>query len=171
MKLLIVPRLVIERMIENPNYLTYNRYGDWGLISISTTEQEKVIGLDKLKQYGCVNYSQFVFHDLTEPYKDCILFNEEIAKQIIDFVNNIKLNLIIIHCDAGISRSGAVGYFICNYLNLDQKEFKIMNPNIHPNSLVLDILKKVSGYNEDLQNRYDELFRINETNNLKINFT
>ena len=159
MKIIIVPRIIIERFKASPQQDTYNRYGNWCLISISTTEEEKVKQIDTLKHCGCVDYLQLVFSDIIKPYKDYIVFNEEMAKQSLDFVNKHKdLNLMIIHCDAGISRSGAFGYFFNKYLNLDDEEFKRTNPNIHPNSLVIETMNKVSGITVDLQKLYDEIF-------------
>ena len=57
--------------------------------------------------------------------------------------------LFYIHCDAGISRSGAVGYILNEYFNkylIDNKEdykfFEMNNSQIMPNPLVVRLLKK-----------------------------
>lgn len=65
------------------------------------------------------------------------------ATSIIWFlIRNIKCKKFIIHCSAGISRSGAVGKFIFEFLN---EQFNVKFPemnNIHPNGHVLDLLHK-----------------------------
>ena len=48
------------------------------------------------------------------------LFTPKDAKHIIDFVNEVKnkVDVILVHCDAGISRSAAVAKFIAEMFNL-----------------------------------------------------
>lgn len=67
------------------------------------------------------------------------------ATSIIWFlIRNINCEKFIIHCSAGISRSGAVGKFIFDFLNEQfNVEFPEMN-NIHPNGHVLDLLNKTA---------------------------
>lgn len=72
------------------------------IISISTP------GHSPAKLYD-VPALHLVFHDLDSPYHKVPLFNEEQASQIWTFVSSLKdIELLIIHCDAGISRSPAV---------------------------------------------------------------
>lgn len=66
------------------------------------------------------------------------------AEELFDFINKHKdKESCIVHCAAGMSRSGAVGTFINDYFGGDWFEFKKLNPHIHPNSLVLRLLKRV----------------------------
>lgn len=68
-------------------------------------------------------------------------FDENDAKNIISFIEQNKdKKSCIIHCSAGISRSGAVGLFINDYFNLNYKEFIKTNPHIHPNQHILRVL-------------------------------
>lgn len=70
------------------------------------------------------------------------------AEQIIDFIElNKDKSTCIVHCAAGISRSGAVGTFVNDYFNGDYLEFKKRNPYIHPNITVLDKLHEAQGKN------------------------
>lgn len=48
------------------------------------------------------------------------LFSNRDAKNIINFVNEVKnkVEIIVVHCDAGISRSAAVAKFIAEMFNL-----------------------------------------------------
>ena len=72
-------------------------------------------------------------------------FNESQACEIIDFVKanaNCEDKTMLIHCAAGISRSGAVATFIMEKYQLDQELFKRLNPQVQPNSMVLRMLRK-----------------------------
>lgn len=71
-------------------------------------------------------------------------FTNEQAEELYDFIKNQKgKSSCIVHCSAGISRSGAIGTFLCDYFNVNWFEFKKDNPHIHPNNHVLELLKKV----------------------------
>jgi predicted protein tyrosine phosphatase len=70
-------------------------------------------------------------------------FTEEQTTELLEFIESNKdKETCIVHCAAGISRSGAVGTFITEYFNSDFDWFKKTNPQIHPNRWVLDLLKK-----------------------------
>lgn len=76
----------------------------------------------------------------------CKAFTPDQGILIIDFLESMKANGIdelIIHCHAGVSRSGAVGTFAREYLELDLKEFRELNPNIYPNAKVLRELNNI----------------------------
>lgn len=70
----------------------------------------------------------------------------EQAKQIHDFLtqqeNSGRKNGII-HCMAGIARSGAVGTFAATFFNVDMEQFKRLNTQIQPNPHVLALLNKI----------------------------
>lgn len=64
--------------------------------------------------------------------------------KIIDFTDRHKnKENFIIHCSAGISRSGAVGRFIQEILDLDSKKFYRDNPHIKPNLYILKRLREL----------------------------
>jgi predicted protein tyrosine phosphatase len=69
------------------------------------------------------------------------------AADIIKFIDIIQASpkkmVLLIHCTAGISRSGAIGEVISDYLGKNYKEFKQINPQILPNSYVKKIMKNV----------------------------
>ena len=75
-----------------------------------------------------------------------ILFNENMAHQIISFADDGELPLLV-HCTAGISRSGAIGEVLNWYFNrylknntTDDEDFVRNNRQIQPNTLVRKIL-------------------------------
>lgn len=72
------------------------------------------------------------------------------AQEIVEFIMSRlkKTEMFLVHCSAGISRSGAVATFIMNLLqemeySRDRAEdFKKSNPQIIPNVYVKEILQK-----------------------------
>ena len=72
---------------------------------------------------------------------------QEQAKQIVDFVRIEDPRPIIVHCTAGISRSGAVGEVLNWYFNRyledepeDYRRFQIMHRDLVPNAHVRRLL-------------------------------
>ena len=84
-----------------------------------------------------------------EDLGNAVLFNEAMAEHIMRFVDDGKLPLLV-HCTAGISRSGAVGEVLNWYFNrylerntADYEDFTQNNRQIQPNTLVRQIMLKV----------------------------
>ena len=78
-----------------------------------------------------------------------ILFDANMAHSIMRFVDDGKLPLMV-HCTAGISRSGAVGEVLNWYFNryletntADDEDFELNNRQIQPNTIVRRIMLKV----------------------------
>ncbi len=137
----------------------------WHLISIVTSNhetfwsREAFRGTDNIRtlgDMGCVDGISLVFWDLTDDQhqevvavrSDAILFSEDQARQIIDFVSRVHSEQentgLVVHCDAGISRSGAVGVWACDYLGLNYQNFVAHNC-VYPNQFVLRMLRRMSG--------------------------
>lgn len=72
------------------------------------------------------------------------IFDKEMARQVVNYVLDYDKNGRdwLIHCTAGISRSGAVSLFIAEFLNLDMNTFFAQNPDIYPNNRVLTMLRE-----------------------------
>lgn len=70
---------------------------------------------------------------------------EEQGKTILDFIraNEDKDNFII-HCAAGISRSGAVAKFANELFGGEERDYWAVNPYTHPNARILGILRNLS---------------------------
>ena len=84
-----------------------------------------------------------------EDLGNAILFNEDMAHAIMRFVDDGKVPLLV-HCTAGISRSGAVGEVLNWYFNrylenntADDEDFVQNNRQIQPNTIVRRIMLKV----------------------------
>ena len=85
------------------------------------------------------------------------LFRFHQAKQIIDFIiDHIDCDTWLIHCSAGISRSGAVGTFVFNFLSeffktVQFPEKSIVKPNFHVLNMLdntLDCLECSDKFND-----------------------
>lgn len=95
------------------------------------------------------NYKSFWFYDVEYEIGNIKPPSLEILKSIITFVEqNLDKEEIIVHCSAGVSRSGAVGEFIFDYFIEDKKkypyqQFKKQNPKIVPNLYIKQNLTKL----------------------------
>lgn len=103
----------------------------WACISISSPmESHPVISRDNL-----VDLLQMKFYDAEferPEYDHEFMFNRNHAEQILDFVDRIdKVDILMIHCEAGMSRSPAVGASIAKLRwNDDQIFFDKYTPNM-----------------------------------------
>jgi predicted protein tyrosine phosphatase len=134
--------------------------GDWALISIySDHPLIHVKDYVVLEKMGCTSHISVCFDDVTDKDIENLKasgshhtpFDRDKARQIINFLDSLKnIEALIIHCAAGISRSGAVGVFACRYLNLDETEFRSQN-KVCPNHWILGILSEEAGLNRDYE--------------------
>ena len=75
-------------------------------------------------------------------------FTKDQAKKLFDFIKaNRDKEKCVVHCMAGISRSGAVGTFINGYAKGDWELFMRTNRNIMPNGRVHRMLNEAK-YND-----------------------
>jgi predicted protein tyrosine phosphatase len=129
----------------------------WHLISISCpdtlTKTNSFIN-DKtrevLKFQGCKKILPLQFDDIREDQVErClkigftpVLFSKNNANQVIDFLKDLQNEIdnsdLVIHCDAGISRSGAIASFTSSYLKIP-----FFDPDIVPNKYILQVLWEV----------------------------
>lgn len=71
-------------------------------------------------------------------------FNERKAKKMYEFMlRNKDKSLAVLHCGAGISRSGAAGHFLWeNFGTMSYEDFKRKNKKIEPNKHILRLLNE-----------------------------
>jgi predicted protein tyrosine phosphatase len=140
------------------------------LISIYNTKGPVVDENGVLGLLGCHEVLSIRFSDISNTQYDSmskyksrkkhlVLFSDAHAKQIIAFIDRLKDKItdLVIHCEAGISRSGAVGLFVCRYLGLDETKYRDANRKINPNQYVFDVLYKVSGMKADYESLWHKL--------------
>jgi len=146
----------------------------WALISVYSSPKEQLIGSEEekvLKGIGCEKVLNLCVGDYDHSHMEVIkkigkeefVFSEEHAKNVIDFVKSFDeehqlqsyLTMLVVHCDAGVSRSGAIGLWACRYLGCDEKEFRRDNPFIHPNTLIYETLYIESGMKESYKDFWE----------------
>lgn len=100
------------------------------------------------------NVIKFIFDDATDEENklrikkglvELKLFSNEDALRLINFLeNNKRVSILLVHCAAGQSRSGAIGTF-ANDLYGEERyhEFMRSNPMVRPNYFILSLIKRV----------------------------
>jgi len=130
----------------------------WHLISIHSGDIfASPFVENKLKSMGCMDILSLEFWDVTprdfentkRDYSEAVIFDRKHARDIIDFITEANKLLadsaLVLHCHAGISRSGAVATFACDFIGLDYVEFIRYNSNIFANPHVLRTLREEAG--------------------------
>lgn len=112
------------------------------MISILSTDDERIFDdTDK----AITLWFDDIHPKTTMTVSSCMDYNAmnvNHAMIIIDFIKNLSddISMIVVHCTAGICRSGAVADFIRVVCDVDDVEFLAMNPHIIPNTWCLDLL-------------------------------
>ena len=87
------------------------------------------------------NFKTWKFDDLDRDVEDYHAITFYQAKEIFEFIKKNEGKNLILHCWAGVSRSGAVGEFYWEMLGGSYGELKDKFPNIMPNPRVLHYLR------------------------------
>lgn len=107
----------------------------WAMISIVTFENT----WPDYNSKNCKKVLRLAFHDATPDSPNTLkdhLFNIHLANMILDFVEEVQheIKMLVVHCEAGLSRSPAIAAAISNwYFQDDKKYFK---PPYFPNNFV-----------------------------------
>lgn len=143
-----VPKLVFDKMMAEAgiNDDNVDNSSVWAFISIQNSKalDHNVNPYFKLEHKHVLTLT---FDDITDKdqdvldqYPGSVLFNEDHAKAIIEFVEAHLLSDFVIHCTAGISRSGAVGEYVRRKLRVNYDKYNRQNPHVLPNAWVLQQL-------------------------------
>lgn len=117
----------------------------WAAISITDPGFKQ----PKISEENRVDLLRLEFDDVELPRDSFIVISNEQALQIWNFVDQLwdKIDLLMVHCHAGISRSTAVCKAISSKY---QPEFTDYFEQLYsPNKLVYDILSKASNHFEN----------------------
>ncbi len=126
------------------------KYSDTFFISINDTAGTSEVPYFKNNHQNVrVLYFDDVDSDLYFPAEEGVepkikaqAFTLRQAFDLFQFIRDNKdKKFCIVHCAAGISRSGGIGTFINDYTRSDYAAFKKLNPYIHPNNFVIRMLK------------------------------
>jgi len=87
------------------------------------------------------NYLRLCFDDIDMQMKGCVLFEEEDARKIVNFVLANPTEEIVAHCDMGISRSAGIIAAIKKHLTGNSTEI-FTNKQYFPNMRVYNLILK-----------------------------
>lgn len=80
----------------------------WSSILVARDEYK----LDPINLNGWKDALRLDFDDVTDERNDTTMFGEEQADELLDFIIANDGTPFVIHCDAGVSRSVAIGSFM-----------------------------------------------------------
>ena len=95
------------------------------IISIKTPADKSNPAIIKNEQNNIIDILSLEFDDVEDYYQGLSPINNEQAKQIVDFVELYKdiVDLIIVHCDAGVSRSAGICAALAKWLTNNDKHY------------------------------------------------
>jgi len=120
----------------------------WGTIALATQNyREDDVPMDNWR-----DVLKLEFDDAVEPVlgMDLTLFDEEMAKKVVAFIEKYKGLNFVVHCDAGISRSVAVATFMKDVYEYDRELFEIGHDKLR-NILVVNLLRR-AWYKREYEN-------------------
>ena len=137
-----LPKYVFDNNFSNEIFKKHDNACFISIIDIDNTEQKYDLSID--------NFLQVKMWDIENDIIQNDYFYEKPSDnellKIVHFVNkNKNKNIFMIHCSAGISRSGAVAMFIRDkfFDEIDNVVFNIENKHILPNLYILKKLKEL----------------------------
>jgi len=88
----------------------------------------------------CKGVLTLYFDDIVTEVDGAVLFDDDMADQIIDFIekNKAEVDTLLVHCYAGQSRSRAVGAFAVDMLGGDNNKYFEEGT---PNQYIYDVLE------------------------------
>lgn len=133
------------------------------IISINDTNCKTVI----FENERILKVLKTTFDDIEVELPIFELFSMFHAEEIKNFVDSYrdKVNTIIVHCTAGISRSGAIGCCLARYLN-GSDEYLLKTGKYVPNKHIYKIMCKVLGL-EYSNEMFKEKIRLRNKGNRK----
>lgn len=137
-------RIIVLNRVDAEEYIEESR---WACISITTDADDQA----RIRRPRRVGLLRLAFADMTQPQPGFILFGDDHAHDILDFVTHTwrRIRTLMIHCHAGRSRSAAVAAAIARLKGSRTREF--LEPPYCPNPRVYRTLLEVASGREDYQ--------------------
>ena len=135
MKVFIMPKFIFEQAIDGIEKSSKDVF----YLSINNPDDEDKTPIREDSD----TFKSMWFYDIDEDIYDevkdftCKTISDEQLDELYDFImkNKDKKNFVV-HCTAGVSRSGAVGEFVNDLFGIPYAEFRKQNPNIIPNTYI-----------------------------------
>ena len=124
----------------------------WCCISIANDETL----FASISRENRVGLLQVAFADITQPLKGFIAFYDSLGFDILDFVSQHwdTVDLLMVHCDAGISRSSAVAAAISRLKFGSEGDF--LDSPFDPNPRVYRMLREIASGRSDFEQSGDD---------------
>ena len=133
-----LPKLMFDKNFLDKNL---NEFTNTAFISILDPDntENNFSGFNNLLQVRMWDLEETVTNDNGKVYE---VPSVDVLTQIVEFVNENSDKNFVIHCSAGVSRSGAVARFIWEkfYTEIDKWEFLRVNNRIQPNLYIYNKL-------------------------------
>lgn len=138
-----IPKLVFDKNFTDKEFKYYDYACFISILDIDNNEQKFDKSIDNFLQVKMWDIEEDLFENGELKYEKP---NDNELKNIVDFINKHKdKSVFIIHCSAGISRSGAVATFLYDKFlsEIDKEQFRRENKYIRPNLYILNRLKSL----------------------------
>ena len=135
MKVFIMPKFIFEQAIDGIEKSSKDVF----YLSINNPDDEDKTPIredsDTFKSMWFYDLDEDIYNEVKDfTYKT---ISDEQLDELYDFIMKNKDNKnFVVHCTAGISRSGAVGEFVNDLFGIPYAEFRKQNPNIIPNTYI-----------------------------------
>ena len=140
-QLKVIPKLVFDKTFTDKKFEYYYYACFISILDIDNNEQKFNKSIGNFLQVKMWDIEEDLFENGELRYEKP---NDVELKRIVDFINKHKdKSVFIVHCSAGISRSGAVATFLYDkfLLEIDKEQFRRENKHIRPNLYILNRLK------------------------------
>lgn len=138
-----IPKLVFDKHFTDKEFKYYDYACFISILDIDNNEQKFDRSIDNFLQVKMWDIEEDLFENGELKYEKP---NDNELKNIVNFVNKNKYkSVFVVHCSAGISRSGAVATFIKEKFLSEVNKEKFMKENkfIQPNLYILNRLKSL----------------------------
>lgn len=142
-----IPKQIFDEHFTDKDFRYYDYACFISIINIDNNEQKFDLSVENFLQVKMWDVEKDVTNDNGSFYEKP---SDIELKRIVDFVNKHKdKSVFIVHCSAGISRSGAVATFIRDKFidEINKEKFNLENKYIQPNIYVLRRLKELDTIN------------------------
>ena len=154
-----ISRFFIMDRVDAIQYCKEHHQEKTAVISINTS-WERPARIVKTQENGVLAVLCLFFDDVTGGPNS---FNEEHAENIIRFIDYWRdsVDILLVHCDAGISRSAAVCAAVKRYLGFNDMDI-FNSKKYDPNQLVYTTIREITVGEEYTPKLDDERFMVND---------
>jgi len=138
-----IPKLVFDNHFNDKQFKYYDYACFISILDCDNTEKKFDVNINNFLQVRMWDIEEDLFENNLLKYEKP---SDSELKKIVHFIHKHKdKSVFVVHCSAGISRSGAVACFIREKFNseVDKEEFTRENKFINPNLYILNQLKKM----------------------------